>query len=118
MGPTLFEMYSRGTSGGQGDLPHIIVTAVIVLVTLTAIGSGAFALGKRFRVYSFATLLLIIVAGAVSASFGGDIAAGQPTPGFGVVERITIYAALLWIAVLAVALLRGTLVGQPPTSQR
>ena len=28
-GPTLFEMHPRGASGARGDLPHIIVTAVI-----------------------------------------------------------------------------------------
>ena len=107
MGPTLFEMHRRGTGGGQDDIPHIIVTAVIVVVTLGAMGAGAFALGTRFRTYSFATLLVMVVAGVIAASFGADIAAGKPTPGFGIVERIDIYASLLWVAVLSVALLRS-----------
>ena len=107
VGPTLFEMHPRGTNGGQGDLPHIVVTAVIVMVTLTAIGAGAFALGRRFRTYSFATLFVVVVAGVIAASFGGAIAAGEPTPGFGIIERIDIYASLLWIAVLSVALVRS-----------
>lgn len=105
-GPTLFEMYPRGSSGGRSDLPHIILTAVISLVALAAIGIAAFGLGKRFRNYSFATLILMISAGGLAASYGPRMAAGEPTPGFGIIERVDIYAALLWIAVLAVALLR------------
>jgi hypothetical protein len=46
------------------------------------------------------------VFGALSAPYGARLAAGEPTPGFGIIERITIYASLLWVAVLAVALLR------------
>jgi CubicO group peptidase (beta-lactamase class C family)/hypothetical membrane protein len=106
MGPTFFEMHPRGTSGPNGDAPHIVLTGVLVLLTLLAIGFGAFALGKRFRAYSFATLLVVIVLGTVAASYGARLAAGQATPGFGVVERVNIYSSLLWVAVLAVALLR------------
>ena len=75
------------------------------------LASRAFAFGQRFRIYSLATLATVIVFGAVSAPYGARLGAGQPTPGFGVVERITIYASLLWISMLAVALLR---LGLPP----
>lgn len=105
-GPTLFEMHPRG-SGMQGDdTPHIILTGVLVLLTLLAIVFAAFALGKRFRVYSFATLAVLIVFGALTAPFGARLSAGQPTPGFGILERVNIYSSLLWMAVLATALLR------------
>lgn len=122
-GPTLFEMHPRGTTGVRGDLSHIVLTSVIGLITLTAIGVGAFALGRRFRVYSLGTILLMIVMGGVSASYGGRLAAGSPTPGFGIFERVDIYASLLWIAVLAIALLRrppglaATEVGTAATAQ-
>jgi hypothetical membrane protein len=105
-GPTFFEMHQRGAASPGSDTPHIILTAVLVVLQLLAIGFGAFALGKQFRVYSFATLLILIVLGALSAPYGARLAAAQPTPGFGIIERIPIYSALLWIAVLAVALLR------------
>ena len=105
-GPTLFEMHQRGSGGPDGDVPHIVLTGVLVLLTLLAIGFGAFALGKRFRIYSLGTLLTTIVLGAATAPYGARLAAGQPTPGIGIVERISIYASLLWVAVLAVALLR------------
>jgi hypothetical protein len=38
------------------------------------------------------------------------LAAGEATPGFGIIERITVCASLAWIAVFAVALLREPLV--------
>jgi hypothetical protein len=105
-GPTFFEMHQRGASSPDSDLPHIILTGVLVLLTLLAIGFGALALGKRFRIYSFGTLLTTIALGAMSAPYGARHAAGQPTPGLGILERVDIYSSLLWIAVLAIALLR------------
>jgi hypothetical membrane protein len=105
-GPTLFEMHQRGAGSSGSDLPHIVVTGVLVLLTLLAMGFGAFALDRRFRRYSFTTILIMIVFGALAGSSGARLAAGQPTPGFGILERINIYASLLWVAVLAVALLR------------
>ena len=105
-GPTLFEMHPRGAGGANGDTPHIILTGVLVLLQLLAIGAAAFALGKRFRNYSFATLLTLIVLGAVTAPYAARLAAGQSTPGFGIVERILIYSSALWVAVLAAALWR------------
>ena len=105
-GPTLFEMHQRGAGTANGDTPHIVVTGVLVLLLLLAIGYAAFALGKRFRLYSFATLVILVVFGALSAPYSARLAAGQPTPGFGIIERILIYSSLLWVAVLAIALLR------------
>ena len=105
-GPTLFEMHQRGTSNVQGDLGHIIVTAMMVLLMVVIIGVAAFVFGKAFRRYSFATLVVMLVAGAAAAPFGARLAAGEPTPGFGIIERIDIYTSLLWIAVFAVTLRR------------
>jgi CubicO group peptidase (beta-lactamase class C family) len=105
-GPTFFEMNRRGAGSLHGDTPHIILTGVLVSLTLLAISFGAFALGTRFRIYSFATLLMVIVFGALTAPYGARLAAGQPTPGFGILERINVYSSLLWVAVLGIALLR------------
>ena len=105
-GPTLFEMYPRGTGSAGADTPHIVLTAILVLLTLLAMGFGAFALGRRFRVYTFATLATVIVLGALSAPYGVRLAEEQPTPGFGIVERVNVYASLLWVGVLAVALMQ------------
>lgn len=109
-GPTLFEMHPRVAGAVADDTPHIVLTAVLVALTLLSIGFGAFALGKRFRRYSFATLALMIALGALSGRYGAQLAAGEPTPGFGIVERILIYSSLLWMAVLAIALLRRAVI--------
>ena len=105
-GPTLFEMQQRGAGSSASDAPHIVLTGALVVLLLLAIGFGAFALGKRFRIYSFGTLLTLTVFGALAGAYGARLATGQPTPGLGIVERINIYASLLWVAVLAIALLR------------
>jgi hypothetical membrane protein len=105
-GPTRFEMQQRGAGNPESAFPHIALTGALVLFLLLAIGFGAFALGKRFSRYSFATLLTIVVFSILAAPFGARLATGQPTPGFGILERISIYAFLAWVAVLAIALFR------------
>jgi CubicO group peptidase (beta-lactamase class C family)/hypothetical membrane protein len=102
-GPTLFEMHPRGS--GFSDTPHIVVTAVLVLLNLLVMGFGAYAFGRRFRVYSLITLIIVVALGMASVPYGSALAAGQPTPGFGIVERILIYSTMLWFAVLSIALL-------------
>jgi len=67
---------------------------------------GAFARGPRFRAYSLVTLALFVATAAVTFSWAGRIANGQPTPWLGAVERVMIYAYLIWIAALAVSLIR------------
>lgn len=106
LGPTFFKIQQRGAGSLATDLPHIVLIGVTVLLLLLAMGFGAFALGRRFRVYSFAALLTFAAFSALTVPYAARVAARQPTPGFGIVERIAVYSALIWIAVLAVALLR------------
>src|SRR5688572_32662709 len=99
-------MYPRGVGSVADDMQHIVLTGVIVTLTLLTIGFGAFALGRRFRIYSFATLVTMIALGTASGRYGARLAAGEPRPGFGIIERILIYSSMLWFSVLATALLR------------
>ena len=99
-------MNLRGTGNLSTDAPHIAVTGVIVLFNLSAIGFGASLFGRRFRLYSYATLLTLLLFGAWTGFEASRLAAQQPTPWLGVVERIHIGAYLLWVLVLAIALLR------------
>lgn len=101
-----FPMHQRGTELMWQDTGHLVLSAVTVTLILSYIGFGAFALGRRFRAYSFATVVTLLVAGVVGFSWAGRVAAGGPTPWLGAVERINIYGYLLWVAVLAVALIR------------
>jgi hypothetical protein len=79
---------------------------VIVLFILSAIAVGASLYGSRWRLYSWATLVIIITSGALSGVAASRLAAGQQTPWLGVAERINIGAYLLWVAGLAITLLR------------
>jgi hypothetical protein len=103
-GPWLFPMNLRGVGG---DEPHIILTGVLVLFIVAAIAAGAFAFGRRFRAFSFASLATTLVFGMLTGLQGKALATGEPTPWIGLTERICIGAFLLWVVVLAVALLRA-----------
>ena len=99
-------MYLRGTGNVSSDLPHIVLTGVIVLFILSAIGFGASLYGRRWRLYSFATLMTLLATGAWTGFEGSRLAAGQPTPWLGIGERINIGAYLLWVLVLSISLMR------------
>ena len=100
-------MYLRGTGHVSGDLPHIVLTGLIVLFILSAIAVGTSLYGRRWRLYSWATLLVLLISGAWTGFEAGRLAAGQPAPWLGVAERINIGVYLMWVGVLATILLRG-----------
>jgi hypothetical protein len=92
----------------SSDTMHIGLTIVTGLFIFGEITSAAVALGRRFRIYSLVTLATSLAAGVLTGAQSGRLAAGEPTPWWGLTERISILAWLLWLAVLAVALLRET----------
>jgi hypothetical protein len=102
-----FPMQLRGTEFAFTDAMHIIFTIVTVLLILLIMGVGATAFGKRFRLYSIMTILVLVAFGALAGSAGPRVAADLPTPWVGIYQRINIYSYMLWVVVLAVALLRA-----------
>jgi len=104
--PAVFAMRQRGTANLATDAPHIALTSVFVVLLLLAIGIGAFALGRGFRLYSLATLVTIIGFIALTVPYAARLAAGKPTLGLGIVERIGVYLWLAWVAVLGTSVLR------------
>ena len=105
---TLFApIHLRGVAGTLTDTMHGVLTFVGVLFMLLAVGYGAKAFGKWFRLYSIGTFLLLIVFGVLAGSDQPRLAANLPTPWMGVWERISIFGYMLWVAVLAIALLRA-----------
>jgi hypothetical protein len=99
------EALARGERS-RTDTMHIIVTSVNSLMILLAIGFGSTAFGKRFRLYSIGTILVLVVTGGLTATQVSRVEANLPTPWAGVTERISIGGYLLWQVVLAIALLR------------
>jgi uncharacterized protein DUF998 len=100
------------------DTLHLIVTAVGVFTFLLEIGFAATAFGMRFRIYSIATILAMLVFGAITSVYAPEVQANEPTPWVGVYERINAYGYMLWIGVLAVALWRKPVrsTSQPATT--
>jgi Protein of unknown function (DUF998) len=99
------EALARGERS-RTDTLHIIVTSLNSLLILLAIGFGSTAIGKRFRLYSIATILVLVVTGGLTATQASRVEANLPTPWAGATERISIGGYLLWQVVLAIALLR------------
>ena len=108
-GGLVFPMRPReALAAGEGTLRntmHIPATAVMSLFIVLAMGFGATLLGKRFRYYSYGTIAILLVFGALASLQAGQMAANELTPWAGIEERINIYATMLWVAVLAIGLL-------------
>ena len=102
-----FPMHLRGSEITWTDTMHKIMTGVTVVLIVLAIGFAATAFGKTFRLYSTATILILLAFGGMAGRYAPHVEAGLPTPWLGVVERICVFSYLLWQAVLAVQLLRG-----------
>lgn len=102
----LVPMHPREAEETLTDRMHIVLTTVTVLLILATIAFGAAAAERWFRLYSYATLLTVVVFGTWTGIDGPKIAANLPTPWIGVKERICVGAWLLWVVVLAVVLLR------------
>jgi hypothetical protein len=101
----LREVLAAG-GGTLSDTLHIVWTIVSNLLTLLAMGFAAAAFGKWFRSYSIATIVLLVAFGAMTSVEAPGIAANLPTPLIGVWERVNIAVWMLWLIVLAAALLR------------
>ena len=101
----LREVLAAG-GGTLSDTMHIALGAVTVVLMIAAMVVGATAFGHRFRVYSIASVFVLVVCGALTFWDAPRIGANLPTPWIGVWERVNIGVFLLWVVVLAVALLR------------
>jgi hypothetical protein len=101
-------MHMRGTVAlaSGADFMHLVFAGVQLPVMVLFIAFGAVALGRAFRLYSVATIVAMLVAGAVVSTQAPAIAAGQPTPWMGLMERVSVYSPMLWVLVFAVVRLR------------
>jgi hypothetical protein len=94
-----------GMGGGTfSDTMHVALGGVTVLLMFLAIGVGATAFGKRFRLYSIGTVVVLLTFGALTFIEAPRLQANLPTPWIGLFERINISVFLLWVVVLAAVL--------------
>lgn len=92
--------------GTLTDTLHLVWAFVHLGLMLLMIGFGAAALGKGFRIFSVAIILVFIVFGILTAKESLGIEANLPTPHVGIWERINIGAYMLWVIIFAMMLLR------------
>ena len=101
--------------GTFSDTLHVALGAMTVFLMFLAIGCGATALGKRFRRYSIATVVVLLAFGGLTFLEAPRLQMNLPTPWIGLWERINITVFLLWVFVFAAVLWRPvTVQGEAP----
>lgn len=91
-----FPMSMRGAGRTTVDTMHLVLSGLTMLLLAGAVGTGGAAFGRVFKIYSAATVLVMI----------GFFWITAPTPYMGVKERISMAAWLSWIAAYSLALYR------------
>jgi hypothetical membrane protein len=104
----VFPMSSRWMEPSFTDTMHIIGTGVWSLFVLVAMVLSTVAYRGWFRLYSIATLLVLVGFGTASSIAMGGIEENL-TPWAGGFERINAYAFFAWLVVLAVTVMRRSL---------
>ena len=105
--PPMHQREVLAAGGGTlTDTMHIAFTFVAGFLMLLAMGFGAAAFGKTFRLYSIATIVIMLTFGTLTGLSSPQLEANLPTPWMGVWERVSIGVYLLWVVVLASILLR------------
>jgi hypothetical protein len=77
-----------------------------MVLVLAAMAFAAAGLGPRFRLYTIATVVVMLVFGAWASSQAPDVEAGGATPWLGLIERVFWYTYQVWFAGLGLTLLR------------
>jgi hypothetical protein len=104
-------MHQRAVLAAGGgtltDTLHIVWATVTGILFLLEAGFGAAVFGTRFRVYSIATIAIVLACGAMTGTYALRMQADLPTPWVGVWERISSAGYMLWLAMIAIGLLRA-----------
>jgi hypothetical membrane protein len=101
-----FPMHSRGMATGFTDIMHAALTAAFSLFVLVAMVLAAIGHRGWFRLYSTATIVVLVGFGTLSSLAIPNVERNLPTPWMGAFERINAYAYLGWVVVLAMVLVR------------
>ncbi|HEY0745022.1 MAG TPA: DUF998 domain-containing protein [Chryseosolibacter sp.] len=99
-------MHLRGVETTLSDTLHITWAFFAIAFMLSMMGYGATAFGKRFRIYTIATLIGYVIFGFLMSFEAPDIPKNLPTPYLGLWERIMIGLFLAWIVALALISLK------------
>jgi len=99
-------MHQRGTVTSLTDTLHLVWASVTVILMMLMMGFGAAALGTKFRVYTIATMIMLMAFGFITSLDAPKIPDDLPTPLLGIWERILIALFMSWVIVFSITLLR------------
>ena len=105
----LFPMSSReavATGGGANDIGHGVLSGLAIVLILAEMALSAVAVGGGFRRLTLAAAAAVVLGFGYVATTVAEVAAGAATPWMGLVERIGYGGWLVWMAALAIVLLR------------
>ena len=101
----VFPMHMRGAERSFTDTMHLILAANPFVLLSLVLAIGAFP--GRFRVYSVATVVIMLVPAFAAFSYTRAVEMNQPTPWLGATERLAQYGYEVWQVVFAFVLLRN-----------
>lgn len=90
----------------RSDTMHLVLSGITVLLMFIDLIIAANCFGKRFRQYSFITIVLMGLFGAWTFIEAKNIDKGLSTPWLGLVERILVLLFIVWVIVLSLVQLR------------
>ena len=105
---TFWAMSSRDMATGFNDTMHIALSGVFSVIVVAMMVLSAAAYPGWFRLYSLATVAVVIGFG-MAASFAIRGIEQNDTPWAGGFERINAYAYFAWLVALAITVLRREL---------
>lgn len=101
-----FPMHMRGTEVTFIDTMHLILAATGGITGALAVGFGAIAFGRRFRIYSVVTIVAMFAPTILTFALVPQVTANESSPWIGLLERIAFAVYWQWQIVLAIVLLR------------
>jgi hypothetical protein len=107
-GLSFFPMTMRGLDRTPSDATHLLFAAATMILLAGAMVSGAGAFGRRFRLYSAASVAFMLLFFVITMLDVPNVAANRPTPFMGLNERLCMAVWLAWMAVFSLRLLRDT----------
>lgn len=110
IGGVVFPMAQRPVLAAKAHSPvnamHIPVMGLMSAFLLLALRAASTLSGDRFRAFTSATAVALVVPAILMAPDIPKVARNEPTPWMGAIERVNIYATALWVAVLGIVLMR------------
>lgn len=100
----LFPMHMRGAEPSFTDTMHLILATNPFVLLGIVFGVAAFR--DWFRLYTAATILILLLPAVFAFRYAPELQANLPTPNLGLGERMAQYTYELWQVTLAIKLLR------------